>query len=212
LSAGSYAANETTGALLFTLMRSGASTGAVSVSYGTADGTALAGADYVGASGTVSWADGDASIKSVAIALNNQSFSGTKTFHIQLSHPSASLAMSQTAAVATIVGGGSGPTLVSGSSMRSVHQWTSCDGASDDTAGLGKALAAAANHAFTLVIDCPVRFHTGSEIHTTLTVADGTTVVFKGDGILEMQNTGPTPLSIAHPDLVSLVDWNVNYL
>lgn len=52
-----------------TLVRGGSTTGAVSVDYATEDGAAVAGEDYVAASGTVSWADGDGEDKTITIAL-----------------------------------------------------------------------------------------------------------------------------------------------
>lgn len=55
--------------VVVTLIRGGSPVGAVSVTYATSDGTAIAGEDYVAAAGTVTWADGDAADKTIVIAL-----------------------------------------------------------------------------------------------------------------------------------------------
>ena len=54
-----------------TVNRTGGSSGAVSVSYATADGTAVASSDYSATSGTLQWADGDASSQSFAVPISN---------------------------------------------------------------------------------------------------------------------------------------------
>jgi hypothetical protein len=55
------------GTINVTVSRDGGSTGAASVDFATADGTALAGLDYTATNGTLNWADGDASSKSIPI-------------------------------------------------------------------------------------------------------------------------------------------------
>jgi hypothetical protein len=59
-----------------TIFRSGSSVGAATVGYTTIDGTATAGTDYVATSGTVTWADGDSSAKTVVVPVTSQA-SGT---------------------------------------------------------------------------------------------------------------------------------------
>jgi len=51
--------------------RSGGSSGAASVDYATADGTAVAGSDYTGASGTLTWADGVSGNQTISIAISD---------------------------------------------------------------------------------------------------------------------------------------------
>jgi outer membrane autotransporter protein len=57
------------GQAVLTLTRTGGTAGEVSVDYATVDGTAIAGEDYVAASGTVTWADGDGENKTIVIDL-----------------------------------------------------------------------------------------------------------------------------------------------
>lgn len=64
-------ANETGGALVFTLTRSGDLTAASSVNYATANGTAVAGADYVATSGTASFAAGQATTTVSVTVIND---------------------------------------------------------------------------------------------------------------------------------------------
>ena len=85
--------------LSLTLHRYGPATEAISLRYATADAdttslpssitTATAGADYLGASGTVSWAAGDTADKTVSIQLfNDDAVESTERFRVVLSDPS----------------------------------------------------------------------------------------------------------------------------
>jgi hypothetical protein len=65
--------------------RLGDVTQAVSVNYATANGTAIAGVDYTATSGTVSWAAGDGSVKTVSIPLLSTSASVDRAFTLSLS-------------------------------------------------------------------------------------------------------------------------------
>lgn len=71
LSSSAYSAVEGARALQFTVTRTGGSGGSVSVSYATTDGTALDGPDYEGTTGTVTFADGDTTAKTVTISVND---------------------------------------------------------------------------------------------------------------------------------------------
>ncbi|MFW6093893.1 MAG: autotransporter domain-containing protein [Pseudomonadota bacterium] len=57
------------GEVVLTLVRTGDTSGAVSVDYATEDGSATAGEDYAAATGSVSWAEGDSSEKTITIDL-----------------------------------------------------------------------------------------------------------------------------------------------
>ncbi len=71
--------------LALTLRRYGPAAQAASITYATADGTALAGTDYTAASGTVSWVAGDSADKTVLIPLlNDSSIESSKTFRVIL--------------------------------------------------------------------------------------------------------------------------------
>jgi hypothetical protein len=68
--------------------RTGGSTGPASVDFSTADGTAVAGTDYTASYGTLTWADGDTSTKSIAIPLlNNPAIGPSKSLTVSLSNP-----------------------------------------------------------------------------------------------------------------------------
>jgi len=72
------------------VLRTGDISGAVSVNYATADGTATAGSDYTATSGTLNFAAGELS-KTVSIPIiNDNLFEGVnETFSLTLSNPSA---------------------------------------------------------------------------------------------------------------------------
>ena len=85
------------------VQRLGGSTGAVSVSYATRDGTALAGSDYTAASGTLNWADGDLADKTVTIALTNDaSVEPDENFSLLLSAATGGAALGAATIVVTI--------------------------------------------------------------------------------------------------------------
>lgn len=82
------AATEATGALNFTVSRTGGSIGAVSVSYTTSDGSAIAGLDYVSRTGTLNWGDGDSADKTISIPLVNDGVvEGSESFTVTLYNP-----------------------------------------------------------------------------------------------------------------------------
>jgi outer membrane autotransporter protein len=62
-------AAEGDGQAVLTLVRTGGTSGEVTVAYTTVDGTAVAGEDYVATSGTVIWADGDGEDKTITVEL-----------------------------------------------------------------------------------------------------------------------------------------------
>src|SRR3954468_3329498 len=86
--ASTYSVMQNSGAVTFTVKRSGGTSGKASVHYQTSDGTAKAGKEYTGIGGTLNWANGDASSKSFTVYVNKvAAFSGTKTFNLLLSYP-----------------------------------------------------------------------------------------------------------------------------
>ena len=89
-SAATASVNENAGSVDVTVARTGGSVGAVSINYSTSNGSATAGTDYTGISGTLSWADGDVSPRSVrgprsrlAASMSNT----TRTFYVILATP-----------------------------------------------------------------------------------------------------------------------------
>lgn len=84
----SYTVSEAAGSLSITVVRSGGSSGAVSVSYVTASGTATAPADFLSASGALAWLDGESASRSFSVVLVNDTLAEpTESFTIQLSSP-----------------------------------------------------------------------------------------------------------------------------
>lgn len=87
LSSSSYSTSEDASSVTITVTRTGGSTGAVSADFTTSDSTALAGADYVAASGTLSWPDGDATARSFVIdILDDTQVESPESVDIRLSN------------------------------------------------------------------------------------------------------------------------------
>lgn len=107
LSQDSYTVLQSAGSLSITVNRTGGSSGSIAVSYATAAGTATAGTDYSATSGTLQWADGDATSKSFSIPLGGAAFSGSKQFSVALSQPAGGATLSSPdSATVTINGSG----------------------------------------------------------------------------------------------------------
>jgi hypothetical protein len=85
--------------------RDGISQGQVTVNYATAPGTAGSGEDFTPTSGTLTWADGDASEKAIQVPLAaDQTNEGNETFTVALSAPTGGAVIgAPTAATVTIV-------------------------------------------------------------------------------------------------------------
>ena len=66
-----YNVFETDGSVTVTVNRERGGSGAVSVEYNVLDGTATSGADYEGADGIITWADGEEGGKSININILN---------------------------------------------------------------------------------------------------------------------------------------------
>jgi len=105
-SAASYAISEFAGATpTVRVTRSGGSRGAVTATFTTSDGTALAGADYTAVRVSVFFADGDASRRAVVVPIvADQIVESNKTVNLTLSQPGGCATLGpQTTAVLTIV-------------------------------------------------------------------------------------------------------------
>jgi hypothetical protein len=107
-SAASYAVNQTGSAVAVTVNRSGGSSGAVSAAYATSNGSAVAGTDFTQTTGTVQWASGDATSKTISVPVSGAtSFSGTKSFTIGLFNATGGATVSSpNSASVTITGSG----------------------------------------------------------------------------------------------------------
>jgi hypothetical protein len=104
LGAAAYMVNETASPLTITVNRVGGTTGTVSVTYGTSNGTATSGSDYSSVSGTLTFNNGE-STKSFTIPVNNNtSITGNKTFNIVIGTPTGGASLSSvTTAPITII-------------------------------------------------------------------------------------------------------------
>jgi hypothetical protein len=99
LSGPALSVNENDGLAVLTVTRTGGSTGAVGLSYASADGTALSGSDYTAASGNLSWADGDAADKTISILVTNDTTTeSSETFSLNLSGPTGGATLGSPAA------------------------------------------------------------------------------------------------------------------
>lgn len=104
LTATSYSVSEGAGAVKIAISRSGGATGSASISYATANSSALAGKDFVAVSGTLVWANNDATTKTISVPILNDTVKeGTETFQVRLSSPVAATLGSQSLAAVTIV-------------------------------------------------------------------------------------------------------------
>ena len=101
--AATYSVNENAGLITITVTRTGSTAGSATVSYSTADVSAVTGSDYNGTSGTLSFAAGETSKSFTVRILDDTVSESNETFRIALSGPSNVSAGSPTTAAVTIV-------------------------------------------------------------------------------------------------------------
>jgi len=103
-SAAAYSIADSAGAVSIGVTRTGGTTGAVTVAFATSDGTGLAGTDYTTTSQTVSFADGDAAVKTVSVPVNLHGNVGSSfTVNLKLTGPTGGASLGSPAtAVLTI--------------------------------------------------------------------------------------------------------------
>jgi hypothetical protein len=206
MSSNTYSVAEASGSIMLTVRRTGGTHGPVSVTYKTVNGTAVSGANFTAASGTLTWANLDGANKTIKVPiLTAKTFTGTKWFAIRLTAGTGTIVGSPSNAVINVVGGAPKAT-------KSIRGWVSCSETMDESGQLEQALLSAANNAFTLIVDCPVRFHTGTAALHSIAVPDGVTIAFQGAGEFLTVSNGPPALTIAHPTQVTFLDWNLIYL
>lgn len=213
LTSGSYSVSQSSGSVNLTAVRQGGKTGAYTVTYTTVNGSASSPGNFTAETGTIKWANGDNSAKTFNIAVNSKNvFSGTKNFAIRLKAGTATMLGAHSSATVTISGGSKPATTTTPTTTKSIRQWVSCSETIDESNQLASALTAAANNAFVLSVDCPVRFHTGSAASRSITVPDGVTVKFSGSGEFLTVSNGPSALKITHPNKVTFINYNQTYL
>ena len=94
---------ETATSVTYTVRRSGGKTGHVSVDYETLAGSAQPGSDFVAASGTLTWNDGDASDRSVTIDLIDDELGETpEDFSLVLTTPTGGARLAASEAITNI--------------------------------------------------------------------------------------------------------------
>jgi CSLREA domain-containing protein len=107
-----YAVSENGASVNLSVTRTGGAGGAASVNYQTADGSAAAGQDYSAATGTLSWADGDAGAKTITILItNNAAYEAAENFSANLSGASGAVLGSPGSATVTINDDDAAPSL-----------------------------------------------------------------------------------------------------
>jgi len=104
-SAANYSVAQTAGSITLTVNRTGGSAKGAYVWYSTANGTANGGANYMPTYGSLTWADGDSSPKTISVKIINSAASTAgKTFAIALAHPQDAVLGTHTSAIVTIGG------------------------------------------------------------------------------------------------------------
>jgi len=84
--------------------RSGGTSGVARVDYATTDGSATAGSDYTGTSGTLTWQDGVGGNQTISIPITDDAEAEiTETFNLRLSNVSAATLGANTVAVVNII-------------------------------------------------------------------------------------------------------------
>jgi hypothetical protein len=103
------------------------------------------------------------------------------------------------------------PVVVTGI-KKSIRNWATCDGVTDDAVGVAQAFAAAKNNSFILEVDCPVYVHIGMDVAKPIFVDNGTSVDFTPNGLLIVDNELIPAFVFANTNDVTLTNWNVEYV
>ena len=98
-----FSAGETSAALPFTVTLNTAASFTVTVAYSTADGTALAGSDYVAATGTLNFPPGATAVTGTVTILPDELYEPNESFALNLSAPVSTTLGGLTSATATIL-------------------------------------------------------------------------------------------------------------
>ncbi|HET6333485.1 MAG TPA: Calx-beta domain-containing protein [Polyangiales bacterium] len=173
-SAASVSLGETAGSVTVTVNRTGGTDGDISVSYATANGTAVAPDDYTSASGTLQWSNGDGDAKTFQVSvLDDQRAESDETFTASLSSPSGTSLGAPSSITVTVTDSDGAPsisaitdqTVTAGGSTSPI---TFTVGDSDDSAGSLTLSAASSNQL--VIANAGVTFG-GSAENRTLTIA-----------------------------------------
>ena len=96
--------------------------------------------------------------------------------------------------------------------IQSIGNWVSCTGVTDDSLGAAAAFAAAADGGFTLVVDCPVFIHIGTDITRPIFVENDTTVQFVDGGLFIVDDALMPAFVLVDTDNVTFRGWQVEYV
>lgn len=88
--------------VVFTVTRSGSSTGSYSLDYATANGTAVASSDYTAKSGTISFADGVMSANVAVATTDDTTVESSETFYLDVSNASGGATIADSRGAGTI--------------------------------------------------------------------------------------------------------------
>jgi M6 family metalloprotease-like protein len=121
--AATYSVGEATASITIPVTRT-VTTGAATVAYATANGTATAGTDYTARSGTLSFAAGVATVNIAVPITNDTTFEGNETFTVSLSTPSTGTIGTPGSTTVTIVDNDVAPTVSFGAATYSVGEAT----------------------------------------------------------------------------------------
>lgn len=108
-----YSISEAGGSVAVRVGRVGGAMGNVTAAFATLDGSAVDGVDYQHVNGTVSWADGDSSIKTFSVPIVNRAITdgSARTFGLSLSSPTGGASFGDApAASVSILEDGAAPT------------------------------------------------------------------------------------------------------
>jgi hypothetical protein len=104
LSASSNPVSEGGGSVTISVQRVGSTLGAASVTIATANGTAVAGSDYVAKSSTLSWASGNGATKTFSVTITQDALNeGSQTFQVALSNATGGWIGSPGSTIVTIL-------------------------------------------------------------------------------------------------------------
>ncbi len=104
-----YFVNEGGSNAIITLTRQGPLIGAVSVTFSTTDGTAMAGADYLGITNVVNFADGQSNQTVLVPIIDDSITEGPETVNLMLSNPSGDVQLGLASSVLVIIDNEPGP-------------------------------------------------------------------------------------------------------
>lgn len=124
----SYSVGEGGGTVILSVDRANGSAGAAGATIATANGTAVAGSDYVAASSNLNWASGEVGVRTFSVTILQDSvFEGTETLAASLSNVSGAILGTPSSATVSIQDDDPAPT--------GTLQWTSSTATVGENAG-----------------------------------------------------------------------------